>query len=133
MGKLKHKIRARYARKVNHKPSLMRPLALGLYNDICFVVLAFIHVLAWPVHKLGHVITKYARQHPSLRMLHSHAFTCVAIGLMLTIVSYFVERHVQHSPLTSAGVDTLRAAGAAPLWDTLSGLFKVRNDIGKML
>jgi hypothetical protein len=132
MGKIKKAVKAQTSRKSKQDvfPSLLGFVFRGMWHDIRFAIMAFIHVFGWPVKAVAHLVNHHARKYPQLRVLHSHTTVSCSLGFVFLTTALTIENCYSHV-IWHVTVETLKAAGACPIWDAMSGLFKVRNDIGK--
>lgn len=140
MGKRKI-VRRQVRRKVKtHRHSLV----LGLVHDISFVLgfvvrgffkllSVLVTVLGWPIRKFAHfavrTIKTQVKVHPQLHFLETHTFWSVGAGSVLLIVSFAAENLVHHF-LWQCTLETARAAGVCPIWETIASLTKISEELG---
>lgn len=137
----KRKIVRRQRRKVkSHRHSLV----LGLVHDVTFVLGLIIRgvfkllsvlvtVLGWPIRKFSHVaartIKTQVKVHPQLHFLETHTFWSVGAGSVLLILSFAAE-NLSHHFLWGCTLETARAAGVCPIWETIASLSKISEELG---
>jgi hypothetical protein len=114
---MKRKIRKakRCARCQNRKQSLVA----GLINDVWFVIRGIIKLVSWPVHAFSHLLARECKKHPELKVLHNHAFVSVLTGFMLLLIAFSLEHAFKHVFWTCS-IETMKAAGVCPIWETIS-------------
>jgi ABC-type dipeptide/oligopeptide/nickel transport system permease component len=110
--------------KFARRPSFV----LGVLADLWFALCAIAKVGAFPVRTIAHAIHRLMRKHPALRFKHAHVALCVLIGFTLVLVSFVLEKAFNHV-LWTCTLETLRAAGVCPIWDAVSGISKVYEEL----
>jgi hypothetical protein len=140
MGKRKIvRRRARHVRKTTRRHSLVLGLVhdlsfvLGLIITAVFTVLTFaVKIIGYPVRKFAHgmarVIKTQVRVHPQLHFLETHTFWSVSAGMVLLVVSFAAE-NLSHHFLWGCTVETARAAGVCPIWETIASLTKISEEL----
>jgi len=104
-------------------------LVLGLLDDLWVVLRTLIKLLAWPCKALAGMIHAEMKKYPALRFRHSHAVLCVFFGLAVLALSFAVEAYFVH-PAWKVPVETMRAAGVCPIWESLAALMRLGEDFG---
>ena len=102
-------------------------LVLGLIHDVLVLIRGIIAIVAWPCRAGATAIHAELRKHPAFRFKHAHSVICITMGLGVLALSFVVEHCVKH-PASGIAVETLRAAGVCPVWETISAAFKLGAD-----
>lgn len=110
--------------------SLVGFVLSGSLHDVVFVLHNGVKIIAWPVRQLAHEIHKLIHVHPKLKAFEGHAFICAALGFVFLAVSFVIEKYYT-GPLWNATVEVVRAAGAAPVWESMSKITKIAEFIEK--
>lgn len=97
---------------------------LGLLSDLAFLVKLLIATISWPVKALAGLIHSELRKHPQFQYKHMHSALCIIIGLGVLTLSFWLET-VSHHPVSQVSVETLRAAGVCPIWETIAAVLKI--------
>lgn len=106
------------------RKSLVGFVLIGFLHDVFFVLKGIRAIIGWPVHAAAKGIHKAMRHYPAMHFKHSRSIICGSIGVALLAASFAVE-HWYHGPLWLGLVEGLRAVGACPVWDVVSGITKV--------
>ena len=109
------------------KFSRRQSLILGLFSDLWVTCKVLVAIVAWPVRTAAHAIHAETRKHPALRYKHMHSVLCILLGLCVLSLSFWVEHMFKH-PASGIAVETLRAAGVCPVWETLSRAMQFGSD-----
>jgi hypothetical protein len=121
------RIRKKVAKRKAARKVQRHSAVLGLLSDLFFVLRLLIGIISWPVKSMAHVIHSSLRQHPQLRYKHMHSVVCIIIGLGVLTLSFWLET-LSHHPLASVSVETLRAAGVCPIWESLAAIMKLSSE-----
>lgn len=123
MGNKKHGLRPqkRARKKITHKHSFV----LGVLSDGWTLLRWLCALIAWPIRTLATAIHRQIAPH--WRFKHSHALTCIALGVLVLGVSFAIENLFRH-PAWGIPVETMRAAGVCPIWESLSAMMKLSED-----
>jgi hypothetical protein len=113
---MKRKIRkAVRVAKCNHRHSFV----LGVASDLWLALTLVVALLAWPVKATARGLHAMVKHHPAMRSERAHTVLCVSLGMALLVVSFTVE-NLFHHPAWSACVETSRAMGVCPIWETVA-------------
>jgi hypothetical protein len=127
----------RMKRKKQHRKSPLKicadcrfnkhSLVLGLIGDLVTLIKGLVSLIAWPVRTLSKVVRRQYKHTAFGRWKHAHSVLCVAFGLALLGLTFTIEALSKH-PAWSATIETMRAAGVCPVWETLSRALKFGAD-----
>ena len=120
------KRKRRNARPVNSVQN--NSVVLGLLHDIWVLLRLIVSLLSWPAKTLARAIHNSVKHHPALRSKHTHTMLCVGIGLATLLVSFVIEHYSSH-PVWSASVETMRAAGVCPIWESLAAAMSIGSKV----
>lgn len=119
MGK---KLHAAVRRKAKKQDTFLFQV-IGLVTALLNVLGFAIKIVGWPVMRFCSAFHRYLNRemkvHPQLRFLTSHAFVCVVCGLIILTITFLLE-HLSTHTLWGVAIETGRAAGVCPLWETIS-------------
>jgi hypothetical protein len=102
-------------------------LVIGLCNDLWLVVQMTMRVGSWPCRATATLVHSQLRKHPSFRFKHAHAVLCMSMGFALLGITFMVENAFHHAAW-SMTVETMRAAGVCPIWETIAAMMKIGSE-----
>jgi len=116
------------SRRRNNKRA--HSLVLGVVHDILWIVKIVCSVISWPVKQVANIIKKQLHRNRTLRKFrYTHEVVCIGLGLAILGVAFALESLSSH-PLWGMSIETMRAAGVCPIWETLAAVMKIGEDVG---
>lgn len=112
-------------KRARKKIAFKHSFVLGVMSDGWTLLRWLFALIAWPVRTLATAIHRQIA--PRWRFKHSHAVTCIALGVLVLGVSFTIE-NLFHHPAWGIPVETMRAAGVCPIWESLSAMMKLSED-----
>ena len=100
-------------------------LILGLIHDLFMLIKVIFSIISWPVHTLSRVVQDQVKKVPQLHVSHVRAIICILIGLAVIGVTYLAEHLFDHSKVWLMSIETARAAGVCPIWETIAATLKI--------
>lgn len=119
MGK---KLKAAYRKRTRKQDTFLFQV-IGLITALLNVLGFTLKIVGWPVLRLCSAVHRWLNRemkvHAQLRFLTSHATVCVVCGLVILAITFALEHLFSH-PMWGVAIETGRAAGVCPLWETIS-------------
>jgi hypothetical protein len=104
-------------------------LVLGLLSDLHTLIKLVMAIISWPVKTIAHGVHTVLKPHlRHIKHNHAHAAICVALGVTVLGVSFVAEHMFQHVAW-NVTIETMRAAGVCPIWETLATLLNIGKDL----
>jgi len=139
MGKRKQTKRVHRHAKHGHRQSA----TVGLINDVVvvlgfilkvvfFVLNIIVKILGAPIRFVGRNVAKVfaeeVKVHPQLKVLEKHYVWSVATGLCMLLLSFAIQNLFHHF-VWECAIETTRAAAVCPIWETLSAVLKIPEEL----
>lgn len=111
-------------RKTKPKP-VRQSVLLGVFWDVVAIVKIAFAVLSWPFKLAGNELHKLIKHHPQFKSDTVRLCISAVIGLFVLAVVFAVQ-NLSHHYLFQFGVETAKAAGVCPIWETIAMIIRPR-------